>query len=81
MQRFVGAGVVGQHWLAFVDNDDNAPLNLARQYSGPAFAYVVNDASARARFRAAGVSMMSDCVERNMSCAEDILDPIVRKFK
>lgn len=84
MQDFVGAGIVGQHWLAFLDAADDArssTLRLTNKYSGPPFAYVINDAQQRARFRAAGVSMMTDCIPRDLSCHEDILDPIVRHHK
>ena len=57
-----------------------APLNVANDYDGPTFAYVVNNATQRARLRAAGVSMMTDCVGA-ASCHDDILDPIVRHHK
>jgi hypothetical protein len=81
LQQLVGASMVGQHWLAFrLEHESTSggatPL-LNRNYAGPAFAYVVNDGAVRARFLRHGIATMTDCVRG--SCAEDILDPIVRR--
>jgi hypothetical protein len=77
IQQFVGASMVGQHWMSFVDENATIDLSRAHAYDGPPLAYVVNNALLRTRLRTAGVTVMADCLDLNVSCAPDILDPIV----
>jgi hypothetical protein len=77
IQQFVGASMVGQHWMSFVEENATIDLSRAHAYDGPPLAYVVNNALLRTRLRTAGVTVMADCLDLNVSCAPDILDPIV----